>query len=60
MVSEETYLYLEARNTGEKPIKFTRGGILHSSIHLYFVNNFGAAAGEGVMRAGEKLWRKLG
>lgn len=59
LVSEVTYLYLEARNMGENLIEFTRCGILHSSIHLCCIDNFGAAAGEGMMGAGEKLLRKM-
>lgn len=36
-----------------------RGRILRSSLQLYFINSFGAVAGEGIRGAGEKLLRKM-
>ena len=59
LVSDENYLNLEATHTWENAIKLKRGRILHSSIHLHFINDFEIAAGEGIMETGKKLLRKI-
>ena len=41
LVSDENYLNLEATHTWENGIKLKRGRLLHSSIHLHFINDFG-------------------
>lgn len=59
LISDENFLYLEARNNWKIPIKFMRSRILHNAIQLYFIKNFGAVSEEGNMGAGEKLLRNL-